>query len=49
MTDGANQDKWSWWQGYIKDRTMLGFGAPAGKNVTLHTKKAPKRRKREDD
>jgi hypothetical protein len=45
-TDG--EDKWEWWQGYRKDRKVLGFlGAPA-KSVTL-MKKPQKRKKKDDD
>lgn len=51
LTDSEQGDKgrWSWWQGYRRDRTTLGFQAPPGKNVTLATKKAPKRKRRDDD
>jgi hypothetical protein len=41
-------EKWDWWQGYRKNRVVLGFEAPPGKNVTL-LKKPQRRRKREDD
>jgi len=41
--------KWGWWQGYRNDRTMLGFEAPPGKNVTLMNAKKPQKRRRRDD
>jgi hypothetical protein len=42
-------NRWNWWQGYRKDRVLLGFEAPPGKNATLNAKKPAKRRKRDDD
>jgi len=42
------EDKWEWWQGYRKDRKVLGFEGTPGKNVTL-IKKPHKRKKRDDD
>lgn len=43
------KQKWGWWQGYQKDRTMLGFEAPPDENVVMVAKKGQKRRNREDD
>ena len=44
-------DAWKWWQGYRRDRTLLGFEAPPGKNVTLLAKRhgGHRKRKRDDD
>jgi hypothetical protein len=50
MAEGSEDtgEKWVWWQGYRKDRRVLGFEAPPGKNVSL-VKKPQRRKKREDD
>jgi hypothetical protein len=41
---------WPWWQGYRKDRRILGFEAPPGKNVMLTTnKRGPRKKKKDDD
>jgi hypothetical protein len=43
-------DKWLWWQGYRKDRRVLGFEAPSGKSVQLApTKRGPRKKKKDDD
>jgi len=50
--ENENQNEtWNWWQGYRKDRTLLGFEAPPGKNVALLAKRhgGPRKRKRDDD
>lgn len=41
-------EKWEWWQGYRKDRKILGFEGTQGKNVVPMIKKSHKK-KREDD
>ena len=45
-------ETWNWWQGYRKDRMILGFEAPpAGKSVVLPAKRhgGHRKRKRDDD
>ena len=42
-------EKWEWWQGYRKDRKILGFEGTQGKNVVPMIKKSHKKKKREDD
>ena len=42
-------ERWGWWQGYRKERRVLGFEAPAGKDVTLMVKRGPRKRRRDSD
>jgi hypothetical protein len=42
-------ERWGWWQGYRRDRRVLGFEAPAGKNVVLMVKRGPRKRRRDSD
>lgn len=45
----AKDHRWGWWQGYRKDRKVLGFEAPGGKNLVPMVKKGPKRKRKDDD
>ena len=42
-------EKWEWWQGYRKDRKVLGFEATPRKNAVPVVKKSHKKKKRDDD
>jgi len=43
------EKKWEWWQGYKKDRRLLGFEPTPGKNLVPAVKKVVRKRKRDDD
>jgi hypothetical protein len=47
--DAVETGKWLWWQGYRKDRRVLGFEATPGKNAALVTKRGPRKKKKDDD
>jgi hypothetical protein len=40
--DEMKGNKWGWWQGYRRDRRLMGFEIPAGKNLVPIVKKGPK-------
>jgi hypothetical protein len=42
-------EKWEWWQGYRKDRKLLGFEGTQGKNIVPVIKKSHKKKKRDDE
>ena len=47
--DEMRISKWGWWQGYRKDRWVLGFEVPNGKNLVPTVKRGPRRKKGDDD
>ena len=44
VEDLPNKDRWGWWQGYRKDRRVLGFEVPGGIDPVPVMKKGPKRK-----